>query len=74
MKKDKIVELVHSGYMETEVTVYTNSHKFTGEWFAIDLSTSTISIEKRAEYAELIIDINSIVAMKVIKNEAEDEL
>ena len=72
MKEDKIVELVRSGYMETEVTVYTNSHKFTGEWFAVDLSTHTISIE--AEYGELIIDINSIVAMKVIKNEAEAEV
>ena len=73
MKEDKIVELVRSGYMETEVTVYTNSHKFTGEWFAVDLSTHTISIEANFS-EELIIDINSIVAMEVIKNEAEAEL
>ncbi|MBQ7927743.1 MAG: hypothetical protein IJ287_03220 [Methanobrevibacter sp.] len=73
MKKDKIIELVHNGYMETEVTVYTNSHKFTGEWFAVDLSTHTISIEANFS-EELIIDINSIVAMEVIKNEAEAEL
>lgn len=65
MKQDKIVELVRSGYMETEVTVYTNCCKFTGKWFAVDLSTQTISI--KSDYnAELIIDINSIIAIEVM--------
>lgn len=65
MKQDKIVELTHNGYMETEITVYTNSNKFTGKWFAVDLSTKTISIE--SDYnAELIIDIDSIIAIEVM--------
>lgn len=62
MNKKKIVNLVHEGYLEKNIGVYTALGLFKGIWYAVDLDTETIELEYD-DNIRFIVDINSIDAI-----------